>query len=147
MDLYNLPLERRSLSAVRSQLDQTSLDGIGARLERWTHGKEFGWVFDNEADTLRLDARLMGFDDEAAAHHGHRDGFPIVVADTPAYRQFGNAVVPRVVTEVGRGIVSVLHWQLDRTGNGCLLKGRTLTPEGAGRPASRRADPTAAASR
>ncbi len=60
--VYRLPLERRSLSAVRSQLDQTSLDGIGARLERWTRGKEFGWVFDNEADTLKLDARLMGFD-------------------------------------------------------------------------------------
>lgn len=57
-----LPRELRSLSAVRSQLDQTSVDGIGARLERWTKNGEFGWVFDNEADTLRLDARLMGFD-------------------------------------------------------------------------------------
>lgn len=57
-----LPQEARSISALRSQLDQTSIDGIGARLERWTKSGEFGWVFDNEADTLRLDARLMGFD-------------------------------------------------------------------------------------
>jgi type IV secretion system protein VirB4 len=57
-----LPREMRSLAAVRSQLDQTSIDGIGARLERWTRNGEFGWVFDNEADSLRLDARLMGFD-------------------------------------------------------------------------------------
>lgn len=57
-----LPQEVRSISALRSQLDQTSIDGIGARLERWTKSGEFGWVFDNEADTLRLDARLMGFD-------------------------------------------------------------------------------------
>ncbi|QHD70841.1 VirB4 family type IV secretion/conjugal transfer ATPase (plasmid) [Sphingobium yanoikuyae] len=57
-----LPQELRSISALRSQLDQTNVDGIGARLERWTKNGEFGWVFDNEADTLRLDARLMGFD-------------------------------------------------------------------------------------
>lgn len=57
-----LPQKMRSISAVRSQLDQTNVDGIGARLERWTKSGEFGWVFDNEVDTLRLDARLMGFD-------------------------------------------------------------------------------------
>src|SRR3546814_4980525 len=62
--VYRLPQEARSLSAVRSQLDQTSLDGIGARLERWTRGKELGWVFDNEADTLELDARFAGFRSE-----------------------------------------------------------------------------------
>lgn len=59
---YRLPQHLRSLSAIRSQLDQTSVDGIGARLERWTRSGEFGWVFDNDEDTLRLDARLMGFD-------------------------------------------------------------------------------------
>jgi len=57
-----LPQELRSLAAIRSQLDQTSVEGIGARLERWTKSGEFGWVFDNDEDTLRLDARLMGFD-------------------------------------------------------------------------------------
>ena len=94
--------------------------------------------------TPREAARLMGFDDDAAAHFGHDSGFPIVVADTPAYRQFGNAVVPRVVTEVGRGIVRVLHWHLDRTGNGCLVKGRSPAPgAGPGAP-SRRVEADAA---
>ena len=60
--VMRLPQALRSVAAVRSQLDQTSVDGIGARLDRWTRNGEFGWVFDNDADTLRLDARLMGFD-------------------------------------------------------------------------------------
>lgn len=41
-------------------------------------------------------ARLMGFEEK-----------PIVVSDTQAYRQFGNAVVPRVVEAVGRQILKV----------------------------------------
>ncbi len=60
--VFRLPRESRSLSAIRSQLDQTELDSIGARLDRWVRGGELGWAFDNEEDTLRLDARLMGFD-------------------------------------------------------------------------------------
>jgi type IV secretion system protein VirB4 len=60
--VFRLPKPLRSLAAVRSQLDQTSETGVGARLDRWTRTGEFGWVFDNEDDTLRLDARLMGFD-------------------------------------------------------------------------------------
>ena len=41
--------------------------------------------------------RLMGFDEKK-----------IVVSDTQAYRQFGNAVVPKVVEAVGREISKVL---------------------------------------
>jgi DNA (cytosine-5)-methyltransferase 1 len=55
-------------------------------------------------------ARLMGFDD-----------VNIVVSDTQAYRQFGNAVVPKVVESVGREIVKVLSWQI-HNGDNCLLK-------------------------
>jgi DNA (cytosine-5)-methyltransferase 1 len=54
-------------------------------------------------------ARLMGF-----------DARPIVVSDTQAYRQFGNAVVPKVVHSIGRQILDVMRWQVAR--NGCLLK-------------------------
>ncbi|TAK11299.1 MAG: DNA (cytosine-5-)-methyltransferase [Anaerolineae bacterium] len=43
-------------------------------------------------------ARLMGFGNDR----------PIVVSDTQAYRQFGNAVVPKVVEAIGRNIVRVL---------------------------------------
>jgi DNA (cytosine-5)-methyltransferase 1 len=42
----------------------------------------------------------MGFDEKYQNH--------IVVSDTQAYKQFGNAVVPKVVEAVGRQIVRVL---------------------------------------
>ena len=60
--------------------------------------------------TPRECARLMGFPDE----------YPIVVSDTQAYRQFGNAVVPPVVEAVGREVLRTLGWQLEK--KGCLLK-------------------------
>ena len=56
--------------------------------------------------------RLMGFDDR----------LKIVVSDTQAYKQFGNAVVPKVVEAVARKILKVVAWQLTRTKNECLLK-------------------------
>lgn len=62
--------------------------------------------------TPRECARLMGFEDT----------FPIVVSDTQAYRQFGNAVVPKVATAVAHQIVKVFHGQLIKNENGCLLK-------------------------
>lgn len=60
--------------------------------------------------TPRECARLMGFPDDKR----------IVVSDTQAYRQFGNAVVPKVARAVGEKIVATLRWQLMR--KGCLLK-------------------------
>jgi hypothetical protein len=63
----------------------------------------------------------MGFPDDRA----------IVVSDTQAYRQFGNAVVPSVVEAIGRRIARVLWWQLTRSKNGCLLKKRGRISEGA----------------
>lgn len=63
--------------------------------------------------TPRECARLMGFPDD----------LPIVVSDTQAYKQFGNAVVPPVVTSVARQIVKVMEWHLRESRKGCLLKG------------------------
>lgn len=60
--LGRMPMEQRSLSAIRAMLPQTELEGIGPRLDRWLAGNELGWVFDNESDTLSLDAQFMGFD-------------------------------------------------------------------------------------
>jgi len=57
-------------------------------------------------------ARLMGFPDDKK----------IVVSDTQAYRQFGNAVVPKVAKAVGERIIATMRWQLTRSQNGCLLK-------------------------
>lgn len=65
--------------------------------------------------TPRECARLMGFD----------DALPIVVSDTQAYRQFGNAVVPKVATAVANEIMKVCRWQLLQNPNGCLLKSAT----------------------
>lgn len=57
-------------------------------------------------------ARLMGFDEKYQTHQ--------VVSDTQAYRQFGNAVVPKVVEAVSKQIIRVLAEKLME--KGCLLK-------------------------
>jgi DNA (cytosine-5)-methyltransferase 1 len=64
--------------------------------------------------TPRECARLMGFEDESNQRR-------IVVSDTQAYRQFGNAVVPKVVEAVGQGILPLLYDARRQSGNGCLL--------------------------
>jgi DNA (cytosine-5)-methyltransferase 1 len=61
--------------------------------------------------TPREAARLMGFPDE----------LPIVVSDTQAYRQFGNAVVPAVAEAVIAKIVEVMSWYINQNGT-CLIK-------------------------
>lgn len=60
--LQKIPLPQRSLLALRQQLGQQDPEGIGARLEKWCHGKTLGWVFDNPQDQLMLDQKLIGFD-------------------------------------------------------------------------------------
>jgi DNA (cytosine-5)-methyltransferase 1 len=75
--------------------------------------------------TPREAARLLGFDDRYSTLFGHGDEFPQqIVSDTQAYRQFGNAVVPKVVEAVAEQIVRVMAEAVERTDNGCLLKGR-----------------------
>lgn len=60
--LAPMTADQRSLSALRALLGQRDAGGIGARLERWCKGGPLGWVLDNDADALSLDARLLGFD-------------------------------------------------------------------------------------
>ncbi len=74
--------------------------------------------------TPREAARLMGFDGRYSDLFGHGDEFPQVVSDTQAYKQFGNAVVPKVVEAIGQGILSVMATAIFETDSGCLLKGR-----------------------
>ena len=57
-------------------------------------------------------ARLMGFDATWGKKLGN--GFPQVVSDTQAYRQFGNAVCPHVVRAIGSEIGQVLLARRDR---------------------------------
>jgi DNA (cytosine-5)-methyltransferase 1 len=61
--------------------------------------------------TPRECARLMGFDEKYQNN--------IVVSDTQAYRQFGNAVVPKVVEAIGRNIIQVMYRKVME--QGCLL--------------------------
>src|SRR5262249_3447484 len=61
--------------------------------------------------TPRECAKLMGFDEKQ-----------IVVSDTQAYRQFGNAVVPKVAHAVGEKIIATIRWHLTQKPNGCLIK-------------------------
>jgi type IV secretion system protein VirB4 len=60
--LAPMPPGQRSISALRTLLGQRDAGGVGARLERWRQGGPLGWVLDNEADALNLDARFLGFD-------------------------------------------------------------------------------------
>lgn len=68
--------------------------------------------------------RLLGYHDKYAEQFGHSEGFPIVVSDTQAYRQFGNSVVPMVVEEIAREITSAMVRTVSSANNGCLMKGR-----------------------
>lgn len=60
--VMKLPVADRSLSALRSMLGMKDSSGVGARLEKWTSEGSLGWVFDNPADSMTLDARFIGFD-------------------------------------------------------------------------------------
>lgn len=62
VSLGPLPPQQRSLSALRSLLGQRDAGGVGARLEKWCKGGALGWVLDNDADAVGLDARFLGFD-------------------------------------------------------------------------------------
>lgn len=74
--------------------------------------------------TIREAGRLMGYTDELAREHGHPNGWPQVVSDTQAYKQFGNSVVPAAVESVAEAIAGQMAWILERRAGGCLIKGR-----------------------
>ncbi|MGF0524089.1 VirB4 family type IV secretion/conjugal transfer ATPase [Agrobacterium pusense] len=60
--LADLPVERRSIGALRAFLDNTDPEGIASRLRRWQRGGPLGWVFDNDLDDIGIDARFIGYD-------------------------------------------------------------------------------------
>lgn len=47
---------------------------------------------------------------------GFPDELPIAVSDTQAYRQFGNALVPQIASEVAKQIVAVFRWHMESRG-------------------------------
>ena len=52
--------------------------------------------------------RLMGFNAEFERHLSHDRGFETVVSKTQAYKQLGNAVVPKVILEIAKNFRSYL---------------------------------------
>jgi DNA (cytosine-5)-methyltransferase 1 len=63
-------------------------------------------------------ARLMGFTDKVAS------STDIVVSDTQAYKQFGNAVVPLVVEAVGGEVLRVIDLlRVSASSSGCAVRG------------------------
>jgi type IV secretion system protein VirB4 len=60
--LADLPVERRSIGALRTFLNNTDPEGIASRLRRWERGGPLGWVFDNETDDIGIGAKFIGYD-------------------------------------------------------------------------------------
>ncbi|MGI8397499.1 VirB4 family type IV secretion/conjugal transfer ATPase [Agrobacterium deltaense] len=60
--LADLPVERRSIGALRTFLNNTDPEGIASRLRRWERGGPLGWVFDNDLDDIGIGARFLGYD-------------------------------------------------------------------------------------
>ena len=64
-----MPAGMRSLGGVAVMLGQrpreSGGDSAAARLRKWCRGERLGWAFDNEADALRMDSRIIGFDTTA----------------------------------------------------------------------------------
>lgn len=65
--LVDLPVERRTIGALRTFLDNTDPEGIAARLQRWERGGPLGWVFDNVIEDIGFDdfgagGKLVGYD-------------------------------------------------------------------------------------
>jgi DNA (cytosine-5)-methyltransferase 1 len=74
--------------------------------------------------TPREAARLMGYTDESAREFGHAAGWPQVVSDCQAYKQFGNSVVPAVVESIAHQVVGAMSWLFEQRSHGCMIKGR-----------------------
>ena len=64
LTVMSLPAADRHLSDVRAFLGE-GRNGAGARLEKWCHGNELGWVIDAPSDSISLSGRLHGLDTTA----------------------------------------------------------------------------------
>jgi len=72
--------------------------------------KQKGWRNPRRL-TPKEAAALMGFNNKLAKSQGFKAGFPQVVSDMQAYKQFGNSVCPQVVAFVGSEIVRIINIQ------------------------------------
>jgi type IV secretion system protein VirB4 len=65
--LADLPVEGRTIGALRTFLNNTDPEGIAARLRRWERGGPLGWVFDNVIEDIGfgefgLSGKFVGYD-------------------------------------------------------------------------------------
>jgi len=60
--LADLPVERRTIGALRTFLNNTDPEGIAARLRRWESGGPLGWVFDNIIEDISFGGKFVGYD-------------------------------------------------------------------------------------
>ncbi|WP_332304933.1 VirB4 family type IV secretion/conjugal transfer ATPase [Rhizobium sp. GR12] len=65
--LADLPVDRRTIGALRTFLNNTDPEGIAARLRRWERGGPLGWVFDNVVEDIGFgdfggSGKLIGYD-------------------------------------------------------------------------------------
>jgi type IV secretion system protein VirB4 len=64
--LADLPVERRTIGALRTFLNNTDPEGIATRLRRWERGGPLGWVFDNVIEDIGFGdfggGRFVGYD-------------------------------------------------------------------------------------
>jgi DNA (cytosine-5)-methyltransferase 1 len=88
--------------------------------------KQKGWRNPRRL-TPREAMLLLGYCSRYSELFGHEDGFPQVVSDTQAYRQFGNSVVPLIVEEIGHEVVRCMAEVIQRAGSGCILKARNVS--------------------
>jgi type IV secretion system protein VirB4 len=59
--VMRLPVQLRSMEALRQFLGWRDTHGAGARLERWCSGAGLGWAFDGD-DEVNIAGRMVGFD-------------------------------------------------------------------------------------
>ncbi|MCA1868363.1 VirB4 family type IV secretion/conjugal transfer ATPase [Agrobacterium genomosp. 3] len=65
--LADLPVDQRTIGALRTFLNNTDLEGIAARLRRWERGGPLGWVFDNVIEDIGFgdfggSGKFIGYD-------------------------------------------------------------------------------------
>jgi len=58
----SMPIELRSIAGMREFLGHSDPMGLGPRLEKWCRGNALGWAFDGEADAVKIDEAITGFD-------------------------------------------------------------------------------------
>jgi type IV secretion system protein VirB4 len=58
----SMPVEMRSIAALREYLGHADPLGVGPRLEKWCRGNALGWAFDGDVDEVRINEAITGFD-------------------------------------------------------------------------------------